>query len=121
MIEPAARAKRFESIRRKFGERLANRRGLRPSTVDAYDYWVMNFLDRALGRRKTLRSLTTAMFDSYIKFRRRELAAATLRTAIHCIGAFLLFCFERGLLVERVDVIDYDHRTARLCAILCDV
>jgi integrase/recombinase XerD len=106
LIEPPPKADRFESLRREFCERLVHRRGLRPSSVGGYDHWIADFLRRSLGRRKPLRSLTVAMFESYAKERQPELAACTLRTAIQCIRAFLQFCFERGLLKERVDVID---------------
>jgi integrase len=106
LIEPPPKVDRFESIRREFCERLVDRRGLRPSSVGGYDHWIADFLRRSLGRRKPLQSLTTAIFESYIKARQPELAACTLRNAILCIRAFLQFCFERGLFRERIDVID---------------
>jgi integrase len=106
LIEPLPKVDRFQGLRREFCGRLAHRRGLRPSTVGGYDYWIADFLRRSLGRRKPLQSLTTAMFESYVKVRQPALAACTLRTAIQCIRVFLQFCFDRGLLRERVDLID---------------
>jgi integrase/recombinase XerD len=106
LIEPPPKVDRFESLRRDFRERLVSRRGLRPSSIMGYDHWIGDFLSRTLGRSKPLHSLTTVMFDSYVKARQPELAACTLRSAIQCIRAFLWFCFERGLLEERVDIID---------------
>lgn len=106
LIEPPPKVDRFESLRHKFCDRLVDQRGLRPSSVGGYDYWIADFLRWSLGLHKPLQSLTTAMLESYVKVRRPELAACTLRTAIQCIRAFLLFCFERGLLKERVDIID---------------
>jgi site-specific recombinase XerD len=106
LMEPPPKVDRFEGLRRAFCERLVDRRGLRPSSIGGYDHWINDFLGRTLGRREPLQSLTTAMFESYIKLRRPELAACTLRNAIRCIQAFLQFCFERRLLRERVDIID---------------
>jgi integrase len=106
LIEPPPKVDRFESLRREFCDRLVDQRGLRPSSVGGYDYWIADFMRRSLGLHKPLRSLTTALLESYVKVRQPELAACTLRTAIQCIRAFLLFCFERGLLKERVDIID---------------
>jgi integrase len=106
LIETPPKVDRFEGLRREFCDRLVEHRGLRPSSVGGYDYWIADFLRRSLGRHKPLRSLTTAMLESYVKVRQPKLAACTLRTAIQCIRAFLRFCFERGLLKERVDIID---------------
>jgi integrase/recombinase XerD len=106
LIEKLPKADRFESLRREFCDRLVEHRGLRPSSVGGYDYWITDFLRRSLGRHKALLSLTAAMLESYVQMRQPELAACTLRTAIQCIRAFLRFCFERGLLKERVDIID---------------
>jgi integrase/recombinase XerD len=106
LIEPLPKIDRFESVRREFCERLGRRSGLRPSSIEGYNHWIGDFLGRSLGRTKPLDSLTTVMFESYVKARQPELAACTLRSAIQCIRAFLQFCFERGLLRERVDIID---------------
>jgi len=106
LIEPGKPEDRFKDIRREFCERLARRRGLRPSTINGYNFWIADFLGRSLGSRQPMRSLTTAMFESYVKARRTELADGTLITAIGCNRAFLQFCFERGLVSERVDIVD---------------
>jgi len=75
------------SRRKGFSKNAVEHRGLRPSSVGGYDYWIADFLRRSLRRHKPLQSLTTTMLESYVKVRQPELAACTLRTAIQCIRA----------------------------------
>jgi integrase/recombinase XerD len=101
-----SKADRFRDIRRDFCDRLARRRGLRPSSIGGYDHWIGDFLRYSLGHVKPLRSITTATFEAYVKARQPRLASCTLRTAINCVRDFLRYCFERGLLPDRVDILD---------------
>jgi len=55
---------------------------------------------------RPLSALRSTAFESYIQVRGAQLARSTLITAITCIQGFLLDCYERGRLPQRLDQID---------------
>jgi site-specific recombinase XerD len=100
-----------------FCGRLVHRRGLAQSTVTEYRHSVLHFLQQVLQPGQPLRRLRPRSLESYILSRSRELARSSLRAAVRCIRAFLLDCYHRGLLPERLDHIDMPRDFRRdLCA-----
>jgi len=89
-----------------FCERLTRRRGLAPSTVAGYRCWILDFLRRMLPGGGRLSDLPLTVLESYIQLRAPTLARTTFLTAIACIQAFLLDCYQAGRLPERLDQID---------------
>ena len=90
----------------EFCGRLVRRRGLAPGTVTEYRYSVSHFLQQMLRPGQSLEQLTPRSLESYIRSRGRAVARSTLLAAARCIKAFLLDCYQRGLLQERLDLID---------------
>lgn len=101
---------RLSEVRRAFRERLTNVLGLRPGTIARYDLWISDFLDRMLRAHQPLSALNATMLNDYLTVRSRQLASVTLSNAIHCNRAFLRFCYERGHLSARADIIDLPRR-----------
>ncbi len=95
---------------REFCERQIRRRGLAPSTIAGYRYWISDFLRRKLPAGRPLSGLPSTALESYIRVRGAQLARTTLITAITCIQGFLLDCYEHGRLPERLDQIDLPRR-----------
>jgi integrase/recombinase XerD len=106
LIEPLPARDPLASLVEDFCGELVRRRGLAKSTVTEYRHSVSHFLLRMLQPGQPLRRLTPKSLESYIVSRGRELARSSLRAAVRCIKAFLLDCYHRGLLPERLDLID---------------
>ena len=101
------------SLVAEFCGRLVRRRGLASSTVTEYRHAVSHFLQHMLRPGQSLGQLTPRSLESYIESRSRELARTTLLAAVRRIRAFLLDCYHRGLLSERLDLIDLPRRFRR--------
>jgi integrase/recombinase XerD len=106
LIDPPRARAPLASLVEDFCGRLVRRRGLAPATVIEYRHSVSHFLQRMLQPGQPLRQLTPRSLESYIQSRGRELARTTLLAAVRGIRAFLLDCHHRGLLPERLDLID---------------
>ena len=94
------------SLLEEFCRRLVRRRGLAPASVTEYRYSVSHFLQQMLRPGQSLQQLTPRSLESYIRLRGREVARSTLLAAVRCIKAFLMDCYQRGLLPQRLDLID---------------
>jgi site-specific recombinase XerD len=90
----------------EFCENLTRRRGLAPSTVAGYRYWILDFLRRVLPAGRALTDLRATALESYIQVRAPTLARTTFLTAIACIQGFLLDCYQHGRLPVRLDQFD---------------
>jgi site-specific recombinase XerD len=106
LIEPPPARYPLAALVEDFCGRLVRRRGLAPATVTEYRHSVSHFLQQMLLPGQPLRQLAPRSFESYVQSRGRELARTTLLAAVRCIKAFLLDCHHRGLLLERLDLID---------------
>ena len=71
-----------------------------------YRHSVSHFLQQMLRPGQATEQLTPRSLEFYIQSRGRELARTTLLAAVRGIKAFLLDCYSRGLLPERLDLID---------------
>lgn len=96
----------LEVLVREFCQRLERRRGLTRSTTRGYYRSIFDFLHRSLPHSRSLRSLGRRSLERYIATGRPKLAPRTFRCAIRAIQAFLHDCYDRGLLPERLDLID---------------
>jgi len=106
LTEPTPRPEPCELLVHDFCTRLVRRRGLAPSTVAGYRCWILDFLRRMLPDGRPLADLSAAALESYAKLRAPTLTRTTFLTAIACIQAFLLDCYQHGRLPERLDQID---------------
>jgi site-specific recombinase XerD len=106
LIEPPAPPDPVETLVLDFCDRLKRRRGFADSTMAGYHGWITDFLRRVLPRGRSLQTLSPTSLDSYVQSRGPELAETTFRTAIKCIQAFLLDCYQQGRLPQRLDLID---------------
>jgi integrase/recombinase XerD len=106
LIDPPPVPDPLASLVEDFCGRLVHRRGLAQSTVTEYRHSVSHFLRQMLQPGQPLRRLRLRSLESYILSRSRQLARSSLRAAVRCIRAFLLDCYHRGLLPERLDLID---------------
>lgn len=91
---------------REFCAGLTRRRGLAEATVAGYHRWISDFLRRTLTPGQSLSDLPLTALASYIQAKGPKLVRTTLLTAVHCIRAFLLHGYRRGLLPQRLDQID---------------
>ena len=96
----------LSSLLEEFCGRLVRGRGLAPASVTEYRYSIAHFLQQMLRPGQSLEQLTPRSLESYIRSRGRDVARSTLLAAARCIKAFLLDCYRRGLLQERLDLID---------------
>ena len=106
LTEPAIRPDPCALLVQDFCTRLVRRRGLAPSTAAGYRCWIVDFLRRMLPVGRPLTDLSAAALESYALLRAPTLARTTFLTAIACIQAFLLDCYELGRLPARLDQID---------------
>lgn len=106
LIDPPQAPVPLASLIEDFCGRLVHRRGLAKSTVTEYRHSVSHFLQQMLQPGQPLRRLRPRSLESYIVSRGRQLARSSLLAAVRCIKAFLLDCYHRGLLPERLDLID---------------
>jgi site-specific recombinase XerD len=106
LIEPPPPREPLAALVEEFCGRLVRRGGLAPGTVTEYRHSVSHFLQQMLQPGQPLIQLTPRSLESYIQSRGRELARTTLLAAVRGIRAFLLDCYHRGLLPERLDLID---------------
>ena len=110
LIEPPPEPDPLGALVHEFCARQIRRRGLAPSTIVGYRYWISDFLRRMLPPGRPLSGLPSTALESYIRVRGTQLARTTLITASKCIQGFLLDCHERGRLPERLDQIDLPRR-----------
>ena len=89
-----------------FCGRLVRRRGLAASTVTEYRHSVSHFLQQMLRPGQPLTRLTPRSLETYIESRSHQVARSTLLAAVRGIRAFLLDCYNRRLLPDRLDHID---------------
>lgn len=106
LIETPVPVDPIDALVCEFCERLQRRRGLAASTIAGYRHWVSDFLQRMLPPGGTLADLPLTALEAYIQLRGPGLVRTTLITAIHCIQAFLLDCYRRGWLLQRLDQVD---------------
>ncbi|WP_063890467.1 tyrosine-type recombinase/integrase [Burkholderia ubonensis] len=106
ILETPASLDAIDTLVREFCERLTRRRGLAVSTVAGYRHWISDFLRQTLLPGRSLEKLPITSLESYIQLRGHGLVRTTLTTAIHCIQAFLLDCYRRELLPQRLDQVD---------------
>jgi integrase/recombinase XerD len=85
---------------------LVDVRGLAPGTVTQHLWEVGAFLRETLTEGQPLTQLTAATIERYIERRARRVMRRTLRTTITELQAFLRYCFERRLILARLDLID---------------
>lgn len=95
-----------EVLVRKFCARLQERRGLAPSTIAGYSFYITDFLRRELPQGRALSDLTEVSVERYIRERAPGMTQNTFLTAISCVRSFLLFCYERRVIRERIDQVD---------------
>lgn len=113
LIDQAPAQDPLSSLLEEFCGRLMRRRGLAPASVTEYRYSIWHFLQRMLRPGQSLEQLTPRSLESYIRSRGREVARSTLLAAVRCIKAFLLDCHQRGLVPQRLDLIDIPRRFRR--------
>ncbi|MDR1935292.1 MAG: tyrosine-type recombinase/integrase [Candidatus Accumulibacter sp.] len=106
LIERPVPADPIDTLVFEFCERLTRRHGFAASTVTGYRHWISDFLRRTLLPGQSLEELPLTGLESYIQLRSPGLVRTTLTTAIHCIQAFLLDGYRRGLLPQRLDQVD---------------
>lgn len=110
LIDPRRTPDPLASLVEEYCARLVRRRGLAASTLTEHRHSVSHFLQQMLQPGQPLGQLTPRSLESYIQSRGREVARTTLLAEVRGIRAFLLDCYDRGLLPERLDLIDIPRR-----------
>jgi len=106
LTEPPSKPDSSVILVQEFCERLIRQRGFAPSTIAGYRCWTLDFLRRTLPAGGSVFDLPLAALETYIQLRSPTLARTTFLTALACIQAFLLDCYRRGRLPQRLDQID---------------
>jgi integrase/recombinase XerD len=106
LTEPPPTPDAWRLLVDEFCESLTRRRGLAPSTIAGYRCSILDFQRRMLPAGRSLTDLPATALESYSQLRAPTLVRTTFLTAIACIQAFLLYCYQRGRLPVRLDQID---------------
>jgi site-specific recombinase XerD len=106
LIEPVSAPDPLMAVVEDFCGGLLRRRGLAMSTIVGYRSAILDFLRRTLPPGQPLTALEPSSLQSYVQSRGRELTRTILLSAVRCIQAFLLDCYQRGRLSQRLDLID---------------
>lgn len=85
---------------------LAEVRGLVRATIVQHIAEVDALLRHLLPQGKALKHLSAKSIERHIQRRAQAVSRHTLRAAVGCLRAFLVYCFERQLIPARLDCID---------------
>jgi integrase/recombinase XerD len=81
-------------------------RGLAAPTVEQHISTTKRFLSQALSTEESLRYLSARAVEQFVASEGRRMQRQTLQHVVARLRAFLRFCFNQGVLQERVDMID---------------
>lgn len=105
LIEPQIIG-RFDALRRDYRQFLEQMRGFAASTIQQHEGTVSEFLSEVLEPRRRLDQLSSASVEQYVLSKSREIKRQTLQHIIARLRAFLRYCYEHGVIAQRLDVID---------------
>jgi integrase/recombinase XerD len=80
--------------------------GLAADTVTGHAWQIGTFLQWALPDGEALGTLNARRVEQYIEFRAAKLSRRSLRRTIDTLRAFLRYCFDHGLIAQRLDEIE---------------
>lgn len=105
LIEPQI-IDRFDALRRDYRQFLEEMRGLAAATIQQHEGTVSEFLSEVLEPRRRLDQLSSASVEQYVLSKSKEIKRQTLQHVIARLRAFLRYCYEHGVIAQRLDVID---------------
>jgi integrase/recombinase XerD len=87
---------RFEALRLRYQQQLAELRGFVATTIQQHDATVRDFLSRVLGPNKGLADLTSADVERYLLLKSSEVKRQTLQHTVARLRSFLRYSYELG-------------------------
>ena len=90
----------------EYGGFLREVRGLAATTTATHQATASDFLAHALHPTLMLDALNAAHVDRYVAKKGAEVTRQTLQHTVAHLRAFLRYCFDRGLIPERLDAMD---------------
>jgi integrase len=90
----------------EYGQFLREVRGLAQSTIAQHRFTVIEFLTGTVEPTQPVSTLGITHVESYLSRKAGEVTRQTLQHTVAHLRAFLRYSFERGLIHERLDVID---------------
>lgn len=85
---------------------LTETRGFTAGTAAQHVTTIADFLQQALGARRSLRVLTSRHTDEYVAARARDVRRVTLQHIVAHLRAFFRYCCTQRLVRRRLDTID---------------
>jgi site-specific recombinase XerD len=89
-----------------YEQHLRELRGLAVDTVKGQLWEISAFLCWALSDGELLGALTARRVEQYVEHRASTVSRRSLRKTIDTLRAFLRYCFDRGLIAQRLDEIE---------------
>jgi site-specific recombinase XerD len=89
-----------------YEQHLRELRGLAVDTVNGQLWEVSTFLSWVLSVGELLGALTARRVERYVEHRASTVSRRSLRKTIDTLRAFLRYCFDRGLIAQRLDEIE---------------
>ena len=80
--------------------------GLAADTITGHAWQIGAFLQWALPDGEAIGTLSAQRIEQYIEHRATKLSRRSLRRTIDTLRAFLRYCFDRGLIAQRLDEIE---------------
>jgi integrase len=109
-LESVGRLAPSENLRPSFlvayEQHLRELRGLATDTIKTQLWQISTFLDWALRPGEPLGALTARRIEQFIEHRAATVGRRSLRQAIDSLRSFLRYCFDSGLIAQRLDEIE---------------
>ena len=96
----------LSSLLDRYRRHLSEVRGLTSATLEQHIATARSLLAHALPADAPLHGLSAAAVERFVMTEARRIKRQTLQHVIARLRAFLRFCFDRGEVQERLDVID---------------
>jgi len=100
------RAKPLASTTAAYRSYLVDERGLSLSTVTHHLQTVDELIERICVRSRTLAQLSREDVERFVDYTSRRLSRHSLQHVVAHLRSFLSFCSSRGLIKEKINVID---------------
>lgn len=105
-LAPRRTARLWERCVEEYGGFLREVRGLAATTTATHQATASDFLTHALDPTLALDALNAAHVERYVARKGAEVTRQTLQHTVAHLRAFLRYCFDRGLIPERLDEMD---------------
>lgn len=101
-----ATPKPHASVVTAYAQHLKELCGFAADTITGHVWQIGAFLQWALPKSEAIGTLNARHIEEYIEHRAPDLSRRSLRQTIDALRAFLRYCFDRGLIAQRLDEIE---------------